>query len=155
MAKPGSPPSPLDIPPVPPLIPDDPDIHTNTLALLLPHLSLFALPVLSLLKDYYSQYGEIAVWAPVRGFGRVIIVFETEESAQRARREGDYLSLDVNVGGPSRREEGEKDGIRNDKSPDMSMADGNGDEAYFSPKRVGRRSGKGYVPFGMFPSNIA
>jgi calcipressin-2 len=70
---------------------------TNTLALLLPHLSLFAPPILDLLKDHYSTYGPLAHWAPVKGFGRVILVYEENEDAARAKREGDWLHLDVNI----------------------------------------------------------
>lgn len=72
---------------------------TNTLALLLPHPTLFAPPVLDLLRAHYAHFGRIAHWAPVKGFGRVIVVFETEEEAENAKRHGDWLRLDVPVGG--------------------------------------------------------
>lgn len=72
---------------------------TNTLALLLPHPTLFAPPVLDLLRAHYAHFGRIAHWAPVKGFGRVIVVFETEEEAENAKRQGDWLKLDVPVGG--------------------------------------------------------
>ncbi|TYJ55624.1 hypothetical protein B9479_003656 [Cryptococcus floricola] len=83
-------------PPAPSTIPHDP---TNTLALLLPHPNLFSPPVLSLLRAHYEQFGRIAHWAPVRGFGRVIVVFESEEEAEAAKAEGDWLKLEVPVGG--------------------------------------------------------
>lgn len=73
------------------------DEATNTLALLLPQLSLFAPPILALLRDHYSTYGPLAHWAPVRGFGRVILVYEEDEDAARAKREGDWLKLDVKI----------------------------------------------------------
>ncbi|WVO20336.1 uncharacterized protein IAS62_001630 [Cryptococcus decagattii] len=72
---------------------------TNTLALLLPHPTLFAPPVLDLLRAHYAHFGRIAHWAPVKCFGRVIVVFETEEEAEHAKRQGDWLRLDVPVGG--------------------------------------------------------
>lgn len=82
----------------PPLVSDSGSGGTNTLALLLPHLSLFQPPSLRLLKEHYSSFGEIVHWAPVRGFGRVIIVYRTEEEAGYAKREGDRLYLDVDLG---------------------------------------------------------
>lgn len=72
--------------------------RTNTLALLLPHLALFEGPSLRLLKEHYSSFGNIAHWAPVKGFGRVIIVYETEDEAAYAKEEGDRLFLDVDLG---------------------------------------------------------
>jgi hypothetical protein len=72
--------------------------QTNTLALLLPHLALFEGPQLRLLKEHYSQFGNIVHWAPVKGFGRVIIVYATDEEAALAKKEGDRLFLDVDLG---------------------------------------------------------
>jgi hypothetical protein len=72
--------------------------QTNTLALLLPHLALFESPQLRLLKEHYSQFGNIVHWAPVKGFGRVIIVYATDEEAALAKKEGDRLFLDVDLG---------------------------------------------------------
>lgn len=89
-------PSTISIPPPPPLDLSPPDeSETNTLALLLPHQGLFAPPVLALLREHYSSYGEIAHWAPVKGFGRVIIVYEREEDARKAKVEGDWLKLEI------------------------------------------------------------
>lgn len=111
---PTSPPLSLAIPPPPPLDPDvpdsdpvssstypDPDVdRTNTLALLLPHPSLFHPPVLALLRHHYEGYASIAHWAPIRGFGRVIVVFDSVEGAASAKKEGDRLWLDVDVTSP-------------------------------------------------------
>lgn len=83
----------------PPQQPTSQHEPTNTLALLLPHPTLFAPPVLDLLRAHYAYFGRIAHWAPVKGFGRVIVVFETEEEAENAKRQGDWLKLDVPVGG--------------------------------------------------------
>lgn len=71
--------------------------RTNTLALLLPHLALFEPPIQTLLKDHYSQYGEIVHWAPVKGFGRVIVVYRSEDDALLAKQKGDRLRLDVDL----------------------------------------------------------
>lgn len=83
----------------PPQQPTSQHEPTNTLALLLPHPTLFAPPVLDLLRAHYAHFGRIAHWAPVKGFGRVIVVFGSEEEAENAKRQGDWLKLDVPVGG--------------------------------------------------------
>jgi len=81
----------------PSLISEDQE-PTNTLALLLPHLALFEGPQLRLLKEHYSQFGNIVHWAPVKGFGRVIIVYATDDEAALAKKKGDRLFLDVDLG---------------------------------------------------------
>jgi hypothetical protein len=86
------------VPAPPSLLPDDPpEDRTNTAALLLPHLALFAPPILQILRDHYENYGKIAHWAPVKAFGRVIIVWEEVEFCQEAKRQGDFLKLDVDI----------------------------------------------------------
>lgn len=116
---------PISDQPPPPLIPDEPSSGiggaeadegpTNTLALLLPHLSLFSPPILDLLRAHYESYGVIAHWAPVKGFGRVIVVYETVEAADEAKEKGDRLFLDVDV--------------------DVEQGEGQGREGYFRTKR--------------------
>lgn len=91
---------------------DQEEEKTNTLALLLPHLALFEGPQLRLLKEHYSQFGNIVHWAPVKGFGRVIIVYATDDEAGIAKREGDRLFLDVDLG----EEVGRKGGHQRSKS---------------------------------------
>ncbi|ORX41137.1 Calcipressin-domain-containing protein [Kockovaella imperatae] len=87
-----------DIPSPPSLLSDVPDpSETNTHALILPHQSLFLPEILARLREHYEQYGSIAHWAPVRGFGRVIIVYDSVEGAERAKRQGDWLKLDVDL----------------------------------------------------------
>lgn len=70
-----------------------PPLETNTLALVLPHPFLFSPPLQSLLRDHYETYGEIRAWAPIRAFGRVMVVYQTFAAAERAKREGDRLVL--------------------------------------------------------------
>ncbi|KAL7422949.1 hypothetical protein Q5752_002247 [Cryptotrichosporon argae] len=84
-------------PPVPPLDPPSPTL-TNTLALLLPSLALFDAAVLTLLREHYEAFGPLAHWAPVRAFGRVILVYAREGDAERARHEGDRLRIDLGEG---------------------------------------------------------
>ncbi|WVN89650.1 uncharacterized protein L203_104880 [Cryptococcus depauperatus CBS 7841] len=75
-------------------IPHEP---TNTLALILPHHTLFTASAQQLLRTHYEHFGRIAHWGPIKSFGRVIVVFETEEEAEVAKRDGDWLRLKVAV----------------------------------------------------------
>lgn len=70
---------------------------TNTLALLLPHPFLFHPPILALLRAHYASYGNLHTWAPIRAFGRVILVYYTDDDAMRAKREGDRLEVGGNA----------------------------------------------------------
>jgi hypothetical protein len=70
---------------------------TNSLALLLPHVALFSPEALQLLRDAFAAYGSLAHWAPVRGMGRVIIVYYDDHAAELAKRECDGLALHVDL----------------------------------------------------------
>lgn len=90
----------------PSLLPDLPEEErTNTHALLLPHQALFASQILEILRRHYESYGRIAHWAPIRAFGRVIIVWHEVDDAESAKRYGDYLHLDVDLPAASDRAE--------------------------------------------------
>lgn len=96
MSTPSSPrPRAIDLPSPPPLDPPSSASAepTNTLALLLPHPFLFHPPILALLRTHYASFGSIHTFAPIRAFGRVIIVYADDESAMRAKREGDHLEI--------------------------------------------------------------
>ncbi|WVR08482.1 hypothetical protein IAU60_005537 [Kwoniella sp. DSM 27419] len=134
-------PSSIDIPPPPEL--DPPQEPTNTLALLLPHQALFAPPVLQLLRDHYSSYGEIAHWAPVRAFGRAIVVFVREDDAERAKKEGDWLKLDLGpVPGGERKGGIDPVNGSNEREEGRDAADGEAsaaDKEYFDRGKSHRR----------------
>lgn len=101
---------------VPSLIPDEHTTPpTNSAALLLPHQELFQAPILSILRDHYATFGELAHWAPVKGFGRIIIVWKDERDCGRALEGGDYLKLDYEL--------------------DKARDDEEGGEGYFRHKR--------------------
>lgn len=70
---------------------------TNTYALLVPHPALFTDQILDLLRDFYSKFGEIVHWAPVKGLGRVILVWENH-SAGRIARQGGAGTLSISSG---------------------------------------------------------
>lgn len=107
--------------PPPSLLSDDPTESTNTAALLLPHLALFSPSILEILRDHYEKFGVIAHWAPVKAFGRVIIVWQEVEGCELAKRNGDYLKLDVDL-------------PEEDTETAQTNQPGTGKEGYFKPK---------------------
>lgn len=131
-SRPGS----ISLPPPPPLDRDEPaaDFDTNTLALVLPHQALFAPEALHLLRDAFSGYGPLAHWAPVRGFGRVIIVYERDEDALLAKTHGDWFRLDVDL------DADDDDHEAAQKPVDATTQPG---EGYFGHSRKPSRTSKG------------
>ena len=69
---------------------DKQDSHepTNTYALLVPHPALFSTEILELLHGFYGKFGTILHWAPVKGLGRIIIVWDRVEAGRLARQVG-------------------------------------------------------------------
>ncbi|WVW80998.1 hypothetical protein I302_102989 [Kwoniella bestiolae CBS 10118] len=126
----------ISIPPPPPL--DPPQEETNTLALLLPNQALFSPPILSLLKDHYGLFGDIVHWAPVKGFGRVIVVFASNEDAERAKKEGDWLKLDLTPS-PGGDEQNQEEQRNQSGGQDGQVEQNKGEDGYFTP-RSKRRS---------------
>jgi hypothetical protein len=123
------------ISPPPSLLPDlPPEERTNTAALLLPHQALFAPPILDILRAHYESFGTIAHWAPIRAFGRVIIVWHEVEGCEWAKREGDFLKLDVDLPPVEDKE-------RPTEVP--PLGEGAGSEGYFGSKRHSRPGRKG------------
>ncbi|WVF67965.1 hypothetical protein IAT40_002727 [Kwoniella sp. CBS 6097] len=134
-----SPPDAIGIPPPPPLEPET----TNTLALILPNQALFDPQVLALLRDHYGAYGEIVHWAPVKGFGRAIVVYRSDEDAERAKREGDWLRLSLDPV-PTDTDQGQAEAMAQDdeRGENRVTAEGTGNlgEGYFTPRKEGRRN---------------
>lgn len=92
-SRPGS----ISLPPTPTLIPDAAtrDFSTNSLALILPHPSLFLPEALALLRRHFERYGGLTHFAPIRAMGRVILVYDNVENARKIKEADDFLKLDV------------------------------------------------------------
>jgi len=58
---------------------------TNTVAVTALPKSFFDPLILDLLRDHFASYGAINQWVPLPGFGRVIVVYEKDESAESAK----------------------------------------------------------------------
>ncbi|KAG8927515.1 carbohydrate-binding module 1 protein [Tulasnella sp. 419] len=67
--------------------------ETNTLILASLSPTFFEPTVLDALKDHFSSYGHIHSWAPLKGFGRIIIVFWRVEDADIVKVECDGMVL--------------------------------------------------------------
>jgi hypothetical protein len=47
------------------------------------------------LRDHFASHGKIRAWAPLRTFSRVIVVYESEDSADEAKTHSDGLHIDA------------------------------------------------------------
>ena len=75
--------------------PAAPTAPTNTLVLASLPPSFFHPLILGALRDHFSHYGQLHTFAPIRAFGRAIIVYYENRSAEEGK-----LSLDgIEVGG--------------------------------------------------------
>ena len=125
----------------PSLLYDPTPEQTNTQALLLPHQALFASPILQILREHYESYGKIAHWAPVRAFGRVIIVWEEVDGADRAKRDGDFLKLDVDLPAEQPRANEVQDDAMEGTLRDSTMTGQTQDPSYKTRRR--KRNSRG------------
>lgn len=78
---------------MPPSPPSSPPPITNTL--IVPSLapSFFDPLVLQALRDLFGSYGQLHSWAPLRGLGRIILVYWDERHAEDAKLGTDGLHL--------------------------------------------------------------
>jgi len=49
---------------------------------------------LQVLRDHFESYGPINQWAPIGAFGRIVVVYEDEDDAERAKVESDPVTID-------------------------------------------------------------
>jgi hypothetical protein len=71
---------------------------TNTVAVTSVPKSFFDPLILSMLRDHFASYGDINQWVPLQGFGRIIIVYERDESAEMAKLKSDPIVVDGHGG---------------------------------------------------------
>jgi hypothetical protein len=82
-------------PPSPPL-----SVLTNTLAVTSLPKSFFDPFFLNLLRDHFASYGDINQWVPLPGFGRIIIVYESEHDAEAVKQKSDSIVLEATTAHP-------------------------------------------------------
>lgn len=73
--------------------PRSPPHTTNTLIVPGLPLSFFDPLVLQALRDLFVSYGRLFSWAPLRGLGRIIVVYKDPVHAEDAKRGIDGLNL--------------------------------------------------------------
>jgi hypothetical protein len=54
--------------------------------------------VLTALRDYFTLFGAVHSWAPIRAFNRTILVYYSEDAAESAKTQCDNLKLDISPG---------------------------------------------------------
>ncbi|PPQ70069.1 hypothetical protein CVT24_003813 [Panaeolus cyanescens] len=67
---------------------------TNTIAVTSVPKSFFDPLILNMLHDHFNSFGDINQWVPLQGFARIIIVYEHDESAERAKQQCDPIIID-------------------------------------------------------------
>lgn len=75
--------------------PTEDSSRTNTLVLTQLPTPFFHPRVMDALRDHFASHGTIRAWAPLRTFSRVVIVYESEDSADEAKMHSDGLSIDA------------------------------------------------------------
>jgi Calcipressin len=68
--------------------------RTNTLVLTQLPIPFFHPRVMDALRNHFALHGRIRAWAPLRTFARVIVVYESEDSADNAKIYCDGLQID-------------------------------------------------------------
>jgi len=69
--------------------------RTNTLVLAQLPTPFFHPRVMDALRDHFASHGTIRAWAPLRTFSRVVVVYESEDSADEAKAYCDGLQIDA------------------------------------------------------------
>ncbi|KAF9036837.1 calcineurin-binding protein [Panaeolus papilionaceus] len=67
---------------------------TNTIAVTSVPKSFFDPLILDMLRNHFLSFGDINQWVPLQGFARIIIVYEHDESAERAKQQSDPIVID-------------------------------------------------------------
>ncbi|KAI0263738.1 Calcipressin-domain-containing protein [Gloeopeniophorella convolvens] len=74
---------------------EEPSKRTNTLVLTQLPAPFFHPRVMDALREHFLCYGEIRAWAPLKAFARVILVYQSEDSADDAKLHCDGLEIDA------------------------------------------------------------
>ncbi|KAI0034979.1 Calcipressin, partial [Vararia minispora EC-137] len=77
-----------------------PPNRTNTLVLAQLPPPFFEPLVLTALRQHFEEAGQIHSWAPLRAFGRVILVYYDEEAAEAAKLGLDGIVIDATASTP-------------------------------------------------------
>ncbi|KAF5386767.1 hypothetical protein D9615_002009 [Tricholomella constricta] len=67
--------------------------RTNTITVTSIPKSFFHPVILDVLRDHFASFGEINRWAPLPGFGRIIIVYRFEDTAEVVKQQCDPILI--------------------------------------------------------------
>lgn len=67
---------------------------TNSLVLTGLPVVFFHSLVLGVLRDHFEAYGTLHAWAPLKSFSRVMMVYYSEEAAERAKLGSDGITIE-------------------------------------------------------------
>lgn len=73
----------------------EPSKRTNTLVLTQLPAPFFHPRVMDALHHHFASHGKIRAWAPLKTFSRVVVVYESEDSADEAKTYCDGLEIDA------------------------------------------------------------
>jgi hypothetical protein len=73
----------------------EPFKRTNTLVLTQLPVPFFHPRVMDALRDHFASHGKLRAWAPLKTFSRVVVVYESEDSADEAKMYCDGLEIDA------------------------------------------------------------
>ena len=80
--------------PVPTSSPSQIITPTNTLVLTSLPPSFFHPTILGVLREHFALYGALHTFAPIRAFGRAIIVYYDEHAAEKGKQSLDGIEID-------------------------------------------------------------
>jgi calcipressin-2 len=66
---------------------------TNTLVLASLPLSFFHPVILGALREHFARFGALHTFAPIRAFGRAIIVYYENDAAEQGKRQLDGIEI--------------------------------------------------------------
>ena len=73
----------------------EPFKRTNTLVLTQLPVPFFHPRVMDALRNHFASHGKLRAWAPLKTFSRVVVVYESEDSADEAKTYCDGLEIDA------------------------------------------------------------
>ncbi|KAG6826177.1 hypothetical protein H0H92_000824 [Tricholoma furcatifolium] len=68
--------------------------RTNTITITSLPKSYFLPIILNVLRDHFATFGEINRWAPITAFGRIMVVYRSEDDAETAKQQCDPIVIE-------------------------------------------------------------
>ncbi|CCM04527.1 uncharacterized protein FIBRA_06708 [Fibroporia radiculosa] len=75
--------------------------RTNTLVITQLPASFFEQVVLDTLHNHFASYGPVYAWAPLKSFARILLVYYSEDDAEHAKVDCDFLFIGATPSSPA------------------------------------------------------